>query len=151
MDVTRLVPSSRTPTVIHWVAAGPAADILVVLVKWQSLKSAGGSLLAAEARRRTLAASTRQRITIPYQSVSIVPGTGACAAARDLQGHRFLSREAPQLPLPTCPLSACHCAYKQYDDRRQKRRRRSDRTELPQTWCGLERRLSQRRSAGSRE
>lgn len=109
-------------------------------VGWQSLKSAVQGLLAGEARRRFVAASTHYRISNPYHSVAIVPGPGACKAVRELLGRRFLSREAPRLPLPDCPLTACHCAYKHYDDRRQKRRRKVDRTELPQSWAGLERR-----------
>ena len=85
------------------------------------------------------------RITKDFHSVSIVPGTGACKAARDLQGHRFLPREAHQLPLPSCPLSTYHYAYRHYDDRRQKRRRNMDRTALPQSRSGLERRQSHER------
>jgi hypothetical protein len=102
-------------------------------------------LRAGETRRQLAAASMHYRINKNYHSVSIVPGTGACNAARDLQGHRFLSREAHQLPLPSCPLSTCHCVYRHYDDRRQKHRRKMDRTELPQSWSGLERRQSHER------
>jgi len=87
-----------------------------------------------------VAASTHYLISNPYHSVAIVPGAGACAAVRELYGRRFLSGEAPRLPLPNCPLTACHCGYRHYDDRRQKRRRKADRTELPQAWAGLERR-----------
>jgi hypothetical protein len=109
-------------------------------VGWQSLKSAVKGLLVGETRRRFVAASTHYRISNPYHAVAIVPGAGACAAVRELLGRRFLSREAPRLPLPNCPLAACHCAYKHYDDRRQKRRRKADWTEFPQAWAGLERR-----------
>ncbi len=127
----------KTARPIYWHAS---CCLMVACVGWQSLKSAVKGLLAGETRRRFAAASTHHRITNPYHSVSIVPGAGACNAVRDLQGQRFLSRDAPLLPLPNCPLPACHCAYKHYDDRRHKRRRKADRTELPQSWSGLERR-----------
>jgi hypothetical protein len=37
-----------------------------------------------------------------HHAVTIVPGVKACAAARKLEDQRFLSREAPRLPLRNC-------------------------------------------------
>jgi hypothetical protein len=109
---------------------------------FDGLKSAVQGLLGNQSRRRFKAASTHYRITNPYHSVSITPCTGACAAARNLRGKRFLSGDAPQLPLPHCPHAACQCGYKHHDDRRQKRRRNADRVEPPRPWTGTERRQS---------
>jgi hypothetical protein len=42
---------------------------------------------------------------------TIVPGTKACAAARKLEDQRFLSRDAPKLPLRNCDYPNCECHY----------------------------------------
>ena len=58
------------------------------------------------------------------QAVEVVAGPRACAAARELEGQRFLTREAPLLPLPECTaLHSCACKYRKWDDRRQDSRR----------------------------
>ena len=46
----------------------------------------------------------------------------ACDAAMQLQGKRFLSAEAPSLPLPECN-QKCHCYFKHHNDRRHDDRR----------------------------
>jgi len=61
-----------------------------------------------------------------HHAVAIAPGQQACAAARALQGQRFLSREAPALPLRKCNCAACQCRYEHYDDRRKGSRRARD-------------------------
>jgi hypothetical protein len=58
-----------------------------------------------------------------YHSVSIMPGPRCCAAARDLVGQRFLSREAPPLPLKDCDRPECQCRYEHHQDRRRGPRR----------------------------
>ena len=60
-----------------------------------------------------------------YHAVSIKLGTHACAAAQDMTGQRFLSSEAPQLPLPDCDVTDCSCHFAHYDDRRSGKDRRS--------------------------
>jgi hypothetical protein len=60
----------------------------------------------------------------PFQAISIHHGVVCCAAAKKVDGHRFLARNAPQLPLPECTLrAACKCRYEKYDDRRNGTRR----------------------------
>jgi hypothetical protein len=61
-----------------------------------------------------------------FHAVTIAAGPRACAAARLLQGQRFLSRDAPPLPLKGCSCAKCECHYAHYDDRRQMGRRASD-------------------------
>jgi hypothetical protein len=62
----------------------------------------------------------------PYHAVSILPGASACAAACRFAGQRFLSRQAPRLPLPTCDARTCACRFKHHKDRRAGPRRNSD-------------------------
>jgi hypothetical protein len=77
-------------------------------------------------------AAARYWITNPYHAVSIVPAPmGACEAVKALAGRRFLSKEAPTMPLPGCTASACRCAYKHHNDRRSTRRRAVDRAGPP--------------------
>ncbi len=54
----------------------------------------------------------------PYCAVSIQSLAGACKSARQLGEQRFLSAEAPPLPLPGCTTKDCRCHYQFYDDRR---------------------------------
>ena len=58
-----------------------------------------------------------------HHAVTIVPGAKACAAARKLEDKRFLSREAPKLPLRACDCPNCDCHYAHHDDRRTGPRR----------------------------
>jgi len=63
----------------------------------------------------------------PWYAVEIVASKAACSAAQALKGKRFLSEEAPLLPLPTCALpGSCHCVYKKHTDRRDNSVRRSE-------------------------
>ena len=70
-------------------------------------------------------------ISNPWHAVSIESGSdicdNCCKAAGALQGQRFLSSEAPTLPLQGCsnPRS-CHCRYRHHPDRRHERRRTMD-------------------------
>jgi hypothetical protein len=58
-----------------------------------------------------------------WHAVSIAPGPHTCMAARKLEGHRFLSRDAPPLPLKNCDSKECTCRYEHFDDRRKGPRR----------------------------
>ena len=53
--------------------------------------------------------------------------TSSCAAAAMCRNTRYLSREAPRLPLSTCPHpELCQCTYKHFEDRRTGTRRGAD-------------------------
>jgi hypothetical protein len=71
------------------------------------------------------------RITNPWHAVEVRSSLMACPACRALAGRRFLSTEAPVLPVPGCrhPLE-CHAVYVHHDDRRAGPRREA---ELPGT------------------
>lgn len=86
----------------------------------------------------------------PYHAVSINPGGGACASAHRFAGQRFLSRQAPRLPLPKCDVAVCECRFKHHEDRRVGPRRRADVGFMPGTFNGMERRQSRGRRSADR-
>jgi len=104
-------------------------------------------------RLRSLAsgkAQHHQLICNPWHAVSIATGsmvTGACPckAAVALQGQRFLSAEAPKLPLRGCSNpKGCQCSYRHHADRRNDPRRAID-YDLPSNlFTGIERRAAAR-------
>lgn len=62
-----------------------------------------------------------------WHAVSIVSNAACCPAAMGLLGTRFLSKEAPGLPLKHCSMCAeCRCSYQHHDDRRGLTRRTPD-------------------------
>ena len=60
-----------------------------------------------------------------FHAVSIKFSEGACDAARELSGRRFLANAAPRLPLPDCDAATCDCRFAHHKDRRTGRDRRS--------------------------
>ena len=58
-----------------------------------------------------------------FGGVQIRPRLGACRAAQLLQGHRFLSKDAPTLPLRECSAARCSCTFSKLPDRRTEGRR----------------------------
>ena len=93
---------------------------LLILLFLKSRQSTGGSAGSPGAQRAAKPKSYRDDISDrpPFASVSIVPCEGACAAARRLEGKRFLESEAPITPLADCSCPKCRCKYVHYDDRR---------------------------------
>jgi hypothetical protein len=86
-----------------------------------------------------------------WHAVTIVTPGHACDAANALTGRRFLSKEAPRLPLEDCPSPEfCRCTYRHYSDRRTGPRRASDRGELRTVPIG-ERRIGRGRRTTDRE
>jgi len=53
-----------------------------------------------------------------FHAVSVRPGVICCASARRVNGTRFLSAEAPLLPLPGCDEESCACRFIHHQDRR---------------------------------
>jgi hypothetical protein len=63
----------------------------------------------------------------PWHAVSIVSSAACCPAAMGLLDSRFLSNEAPALPLESCSMRAhCRCSYQHHGDRRALSRRTPD-------------------------
>jgi hypothetical protein len=77
-----------------------------------------------------------------WHAVSIVPRGMCCELVKSLRSSRFLSAEAPRLPLPECSMpSSCTCAYRHYADRRGPARRADELRGLPRArWIADERR-----------
>lgn len=74
--------------------------------------------------RRSVDSAARDAAT-RYHAVSIKTTSKSCAAAKDLLGRRFLSPEAPRLPLPDCDAPECKCRFVHHKDRRGDKDRRS--------------------------
>jgi hypothetical protein len=82
-----------------------------------------------------------------WHAVSIVTSTSPCEAAAALHNHRFLSKDAPRLPLAGCSAPEnCRCIYRHHADRRGKPRRATDRGEAPKGNGDTEKRKRGRRS-----
>lgn len=80
-----------------------------------------------------------------FHGVEVVPGRGrGCERAREIAGRRFLSEEAPLLPLEGCTTpDRCTCVYRHYEDRRTDKRRDTD-LGLPERPVAGDRRLGNR-------
>ena len=63
-----------------------------------------------------------------FHGVAIKPAEGCqCKAVTSLDGRRFLSDEAPTLPLAGCDRAPeCRCVYEHFNDRRTLVRREMD-------------------------
>jgi hypothetical protein len=69
-----------------------------------------------------------KKIDRRWHAVAVKPGPNACNAAVSGKNRRWLSREAPLLPLPGCTQpDTCQCTYSHHDDRRAGSRRVDDR------------------------
>lgn len=61
-----------------------------------------------------------------YSGVELVVSPDeACAAAKARAGQRFLTSEAPLLPVPGCDQPRCGCRYRKFPERRTETRRAS--------------------------
>jgi len=97
---------------INWFYA--LIPIAVVLI-WFYLKRAK----ARSSSSRKTASSTSNREE-KFRAVSIQTGPRACTAAKYLKDKKFLSAQAPELPLSRCDISDCKCKYVYHKDRLMK-------------------------------
>ena len=77
-------------------------------------------------RQNTRAGSAIEHVhvTNPWHAVGISTGVSCCKASVFLRQTRFLSSQAPPLPLQGCTQAkSCQCKYKHYSDRRSGPRR----------------------------
>jgi hypothetical protein len=88
----------------------------------------------------------------PFHAVSILPAEESCPAVESIKVQRFLSEDAPGLPLAGCGAVNCRCKYIHYADRRSGARDRrlgpvekSDELEL---WSLRSRRIAVGRRQG---
>jgi hypothetical protein len=76
---------------------------------------------------RAGAAIEHVHVTNPWHAVGISTGVSCCKASVFLRHTRFLSSQAPPLPLQGCTQSkSCVCKYKHYSDRRSGPRRATE-------------------------
>jgi len=96
---------------------------------------------------RTQPAKAASHRSTAWHAVSIVATTRSCRAAHKLRAARFLSADAPRLPLPGCTVGdSCPCAYKHYADRRGQPRRKEEITGLKRSsQAAQERRVTRSR------
>jgi hypothetical protein len=80
-----------------------------------------------------------------HHAVTVVTGPKACAAARALAERRFLSREAPKLPLRSCDCASCECRYAHHEDRRRGPRRAREMGVALDGYDGQEKRTAPKR------
>ena len=67
------------------------------------------------------------RVTNPWHAVAVSTGKPCCRASAAARGTRYLSKDAPPLPLTGCTQpESCLCRYKHYSDRRAGPRRSTD-------------------------
>ncbi|MBK6289224.1 MAG: hypothetical protein IPJ33_06385 [Gammaproteobacteria bacterium] len=67
-----------------------------------------------------------RRASNEFHAVSVVCGKEACEGVRRLSQKRFLSKDAPQLPLSYCSSKSCNCRYVHFADRRGGEERREE-------------------------
>jgi hypothetical protein len=89
-----------------------AVAVLTAVIHWWMRRPRSGHVpfRAARAAERFAAVEIRRR-------------SGACAAARALDGQRFLANQSPALPLAGCSKKRCDCHFAKLSDRRTDDRR----------------------------
>jgi hypothetical protein len=81
----------------------------------------------------------------PWHAVALVCKGQACEAVLALRGRRFLSAQAPRLPIPECSQPQnCQCSYRHYSDRRAGLRRAEEAAGFKRTSRNTEERRQNR-------
>jgi hypothetical protein len=97
--------------------------MLLVFVGSLVLAAGAAYWLVTHRRAARSRAPQKAKATGGFGSVEIRIRSGACDAARALEGQRFLSQQAPALPLPACNVAQCSCRFAKLEDRRTDGRR----------------------------
>jgi hypothetical protein len=91
-----------------------------------SEKSSGTNRSKSLAKRAVAVRTSSQ-----WHAVAIKPKGECCDAVQARRATRFLSSDAPKLPLPECSTSdTCTCVYKHHADRRVEPRRQDEKDGL---------------------
>ncbi len=94
--------------------------VLIAVLVAIALLTAGAWWWSRPAPARPVPSRTpRER----FAAVEIHRRSGACAAARALDGQRFLANQSPALPLAGCTKTRCDCTFAKLSDRRTDDRR----------------------------
>jgi hypothetical protein len=79
----------------------------------------------ASARTRTTSAPARPASAGSYHAVSLILPSRHCAVAESSAKKKWLSKEAPDLPLAGCTMAKeCTCKFRKHADRRENEDRR---------------------------
>jgi hypothetical protein len=85
------------------------------------------------------------RVREPWHAVALVCKGQACEAVVALRGRRFLSAQAPRLPIAECSQPQnCQCSYRHYSDRRAGLRRADESAGFKRTKRNTEERRQNR-------
>ena len=93
--------------------------LIVIVLFWLYLKRSKAH--SSPTPKHSSTASSRKK---EFSAVSIQIGPHACSAANYLRDKKFLSSQAPALPLSKCDISDCRCKYSHHKDRRSEDDRR---------------------------
>jgi hypothetical protein len=94
--------------------------IILGMVVFVSMRSGGSASSGVRKRNRR----TGYGGADPFHAVSINPVGNGCQAVESLGLQRFLSEDAPALPLADCNAQDCACKYIHHTDRRSGTRER---------------------------
>lgn len=92
---------------------------VVLLVAWLLVRQ------RSKSREKEPPEAPKDTGSTAFHAVSIKFDKNACAAAKEMEGRRFLSSAAPRLPLPECNSLECRCHFVHHKDRRSRKDRRS--------------------------
>lgn len=102
----------------------------------------------AATKDSAMATRTRHKPKEPWHAVRVCERTAKCRAAAALGRKRFLSHDAPRLPLPDCSAAwRCDCIYRHFEDRRAGPRRANERGIGEWVTMEVDRRVSRGRRA----
>lgn len=113
-----------------WAVLGTAAGLALpyLFLRWRQAQADEPAAFAAPPRPGSGPTGTAPAKRGPprgYHGVALKPCLNACDAVQAIAGQRFLSSEAPALPLAGCDQTLCKCTYGHYSDRRDKEDRRT--------------------------
>lgn len=101
---------------------------LLIGLRLQAARAAKGrqtATLNKVKRRKTESYQDHDNLyRVSYSSVEIQADEDCCDQIKPFIGRRYLSVEAPKLPLAECNAKRCNCRYRHYADRRDDHERR---------------------------
>lgn len=112
-----------------WILIGILAGISAA---WFRVKRKSAVDFGAAPRERNSPGPVKVTRNQPRQNanhhygVYVQIDSNPCDAIRAIAGHRYLSEEAPRLPLPDCDRNRCRCMLQPQNDRRAGHDRRGD-------------------------
>ena len=104
-----------------FVLAGALAAGIVILLRLFAHKREPKARSVSEYKAASHYKSVKSAANSQFRAVSC---SGHCPSIKNLDGKRFLERDAPTLPVPGCNASRCDCVYVHHDDRRSGRKDR---------------------------